>query len=133
MKKIGRLILKVSFDNGEKFETVYVSRYKYEDCPEEEKRVYTFGEFEKALKEFRHDLWEFEFFSTYRTLFKKKIVLNERYGFDRHVGEENTPIIFKVVYDTKYPPSMKTVIEDLDHTNFLEYLHDNGLKCINIQ
>lgn len=132
-KKLVKKYLSISLDEGKTFTDFVISNWLYTDAEMQIKK-YTFSEFWDRISSQPNTL-EYNYFSSYQTMFTKRRRIQTNFLlFDLIVKEELTKtIIIKEEYKQEYKPTMRSLFDDLNSNDFLQYLKDNQIQQIVIK
>jgi len=132
-KKLVKKYLSISLDEGKTFTDFVISNWLYTDAETQIKK-YTFNEFWDKISSQLNTL-EYNYFSSYQTMFTKRRRIQTNFLlFDLVIKEELTKtIIIKEEYKQEYKPTMRSLFDDLNSNDFLQYLKDNQIQQIVIK
>jgi len=132
-KKLVKKYLSISLDEGKTFTDFVISNWLYTDAETQIKK-YTFNEFWDKISSQSNTL-EYNYFSSYQTMFTKRRRIQTNFLlFDLVIKEELTKtIIIKEEYKQEYKPTMRSLFDDLNSNDFLQYLKDNQIQQIVIK
>lgn len=132
-KKLVKKYLSISLDEGKTFTDFVISNWLYTDAEVQIKK-YTFNEFWDRISSQLNTL-EYNYFSSYQTMFTKRRRIQTNFLlFDLIIKEELTKtIIIKEEYKQEYKPTMRSLFDDLNSNDFLQYLKDNQIQQIIIK